>query len=179
MRQQTKRLLNILLFQLGWWGCFIAASQKLSLWSLGTGIVFVLFCHFFLVVDKKVRFKELYFILVTASLGYIADSLWFNLNIVRFSWDFFSMAPLWMFAMWLVFPMAIGHSFSWLERRYIITFLVGGIGAPLSYRFGSSFDLIYFDSPKVLIIYGVYWGIFMNFIVWLKQQRFFKELECA
>ncbi len=173
MNSKSRRILNFILFQLGWWGSFFSAVQKIDFVFLAAFVAAVVGSHFYFVVNRRLRIKEFLFFVLVTPLGYLSDSFWHSLDILKFSWSYSIFPPLWLLGMWSTFPMAIGHSFSWLEGRYIVSFLIGSVGAPLCYRFGENFDLIAFNSLGKMTVYGVYWGILMVFLVRFKQIRFF------
>lgn len=173
MKKQTRSLLNIILFQIGWWACFLMASRGISLWFLLAVVILLVGTHFSVVVQGQGKSRELLFYTLLGLCGYLMDSLFTYFGVLSFTHSFSIFGPLWLLGMWFVFPMSIGYSFSWLKNRYLLTFVLGALGGPLTYRFGESFGLIRLNEMVPIIIYGLYWGLFLNLAVIFKEKPFF------
>jgi hypothetical protein len=165
------RLINFLLFQLGWLACVLAAAaQQAWLGSLlGLGVVVL---HFVLSKQPQVDFKILVLVLI---LGGSWDSLLTALGILRFdSGMMISLfAPHWILVMWLLFATTLNSSLSWMQGRYLLAAVFGAIGGPLAYRAGAALGAVDFSSTfDAMVIIGVGWMLLMpTFVVMAEAAR--------
>ena len=165
------KLVNFVLFQLGWLACVLfAAAQQAWLGSLiGLAIVAL---HFYLSEQSRVDFKIVMLVLI---LGGSWDSLLTALGVLRFdSGMMISLfAPHWILVMWLLFATTLNASLQWLQGRYLLAAVFGAIGGPLAYRAGAALGAVEFSSPlDAMIIIGVGWMLLMpTFIVIAEAAR--------
>ncbi len=153
--------INVILFKIFWWSIVVAASIYMgkSDWLIFPAL-FYLALHFKFVV-KVHKKKELIYLILASAVGYLGDSFFHKYYILNFNESFYSLAPLWLLAIWFVFLSTIGHSLIGLKERPIASFLFGFLLAPLSYQAGESLGLLYYTDLESYLIYSLYWGVMM------------------
>jgi hypothetical protein len=151
-------LLNLVLFQAGWWATLLTAYHNTSLTVLFVGIAILIAIQFKYVVPAKRRARETLFCIGLACFGFLFDSIFYFVGILEFTSSMGLLAPLWLMGMWLLFPMTIGYSFAWLNKKYALAGVLGAIGGPITYKVGAAFDLVDINGLASLLIYALYWA---------------------
>jgi len=152
-------ILNLVLFQAGWWTSLFTAYNDTSLVLLFVLVAFLLCIHFRYIVPANRRNNELLFFVAFTVLGYLIDSVFAYFAVLDFTSTLGGFAPAWLIAMWLLFPMTIGYGFGWLQGKYVLAGFLGAIGGPLTYKVGASFDLVDIHGITNLLIYALYWAL--------------------
>lgn len=170
MSGMTSKLLNFLLYQLGWFCCVLGAAWGYPL-SGALAALLLLLVHL-LLTDSRIA--ELQLILVTGLLGTLVDSLQQAFGILTFktdpSWAFW--LPLWVFVIWTQFASLLRFSLNWLSGRYLLGAGLGLIGGPLAYwsgvRIGAaefSDNLLFSLTPLALV-----WTLMIPLLLWLRSR---------
>jgi len=164
-------IVNYLGLQLGWLACAWGAGNGYP-W-LGPGVVLIhMGIHLYW---SRERQREAIFIVLVALIGMIVDSLQKITGLVNYAADYAALpwlAPAWIVAMWVLFATALNSSLQWLNNRYLLAALLGGIFGPLSYRAGAAFGAATFPFGEIsgLIILAVIWGLVMPLLVWINYK---------
>ncbi len=155
--KNIKNLFNILGFQFSWWSCVLGVKYGWPYFGPCTMFFFLMVhYHFF-----KFNQMELTFIIVTGFIGAIIDTIFLKSDLINYyGLTFGSIAPFWIIAMWLGFAATINHSLAWINKRWIIAFIMGAVFGPLSYLAGIKFNALYFDQTLFnLLILSLVWGL--------------------
>lgn len=163
------KLLNFLLFQLGWFACVIgsAAGQPL------TGSIVAAAIISWHVYRAKNPAQELYLILIAILIGSLWDSL-----LVWQTWLSYpsgilmsNTAPYWIIVMWALFATTLNLSLDWLKRRLVLAFLLGAIAGPLAYYGGARLGAVYFVQPTyALLALMIGWAVFTPLLAVLSRR---------
>ena len=155
---------NIVLFQIGWFGCVLGAANGLA-W-VGSGLALIIAgLHLQLAQHSRVELKLL---LIAVMLGYTWDSAITMTGLIAFTGGGLAqgLAPHWMAALWLVFATTLNVSMRWLRGRWLLAALFGAIGGPLSYYAGAQLGAISFpDLPLGLATQAVGWAVLMPLLL--------------
>lgn len=161
------RLFSTFLFYLGWVVCLQEASKDDffygSLLILGITIYYLYF--------SSCRRADYLLLTLVVAIGPLSDILYAQLGLlhyhsppVLFSW----FPPLWVFLLWGLFAVNL-HLFSWLNNRWWLAILLGGLGGPASYlsvvRLGAVSLLKPF--PVTFMAIGGIWAVFFPGFIWL------------
>lgn len=161
-----KNLFNLLLFQITWFLC---------VWSVGQGTPYygvlvvagALFLHFTWIVTD--RLKEVLCILKIVMLGGIVETISSLVGLIAFKHtsDYFYMYPPYMWAMWANFAMTLHHSMRWLNGRYLLGTVLGGVAGPAAYYGAAGLGAIHLEWNTFIDWAGfaMIWGITMLIIV--------------
>lgn len=168
-----RRVVNFLLFQIGWFACVLSAARGL-VWVGPLTVVLLLGIHFLVVRQRR---NELLLLLMVGAFGTVLDTAIANFGVIRYeatavTW----LCPPWIIAIWFLFAATFNHSFSWLSGRLVLAFFLGAIGGPLSYAAGGRMGALAF-SPETSWAIGVssaIWSVALplcvGFATWLRAR---------
>jgi hypothetical protein len=157
-------LVNIVLFQIGWFACVLGAAQGLP-WA-GT-LVAVVIASVHLVYAKRRR-AELQLLLLVVTLGFAWDSAVTAMGLMQFSTGrmLSGLAPYWIAAMWLSFATTLNVSLRWLRGRAWLAALLGAVGGPLAYFAGAKLGALSFPQPLPgLAAQALGWALLMPLLI--------------
>lgn len=164
------KLLNVGLYQVGWFCCVLGASWPLP--SLGALSALLLTGLHLLLSDK--RSNELLRMLIACSVGVSVDSLQQALGVFTFTpdpgWPLW--LPLWVFVVWIQFATLFRYGLYWLSGRYRLASALGMLGGPLAYwggaRLGAATlgDNLLFSVLSLVLV----WGLVIPAFVWLSDR---------
>lgn len=152
-------ILNIILFQLGWFACVLSAASNQPVFGAVIAVV-IISAHLF--ISKQYK-EELRIITVAMAIGLVWDSL-----IVSMGWITYQsgmivnfMAPYWIVLMWALFATTLNFSMSWLKGKLLLAAIFGAIAGPLAYYAGVKLGAVEFNNAMYsLISLSIGWAIF-------------------
>lgn len=169
-------ILNIVLFQLGWFACVLSAASNQPLFGATVAIV-ILGAHLF--ISKQYK-EELRLIGVAMAIGLVWDSL-----IVSMGWITYQsgmivsfMAPYWIILMWALFATTLNFSMSWLKRKLLLATFFGAIAGPLAYYAGVKLGAVEFkDEINSLIALSLGWAIFTPLLLKISKGNLSSDMD--
>jgi hypothetical protein len=165
----TSKLLNFLLYQLGWFSCVLGAAWGYPL-SGGLSALLLLLVHLLL---TDARIAELKLILIACLLGTLIDSLQQMFGVLTFKTDpnWSLWLPLWVFVIWAQFASLLRFSLNWLSGRYLLGAGLGLIGGPLAYWGGVRIGAAEFGDNLLLSLssLAMVWGLMIPLLIWLRS----------
>lgn len=151
---------NAIGFQLVWFAA-VAGAAKGWWWS---GPLALLGFAAWQLSASRGRRADLLLMLGAAVLGFLIDSLWVRLDMMRFSaplpWS--GVAPIWIVAMWMGFALTLNHSLAGLKSHLWLAALLGLVGGPLAYGVAEHhWSAVTLGAPswRVLLVLGMAWAI--------------------
>ncbi len=163
-------LLNIGLYQLGWFCCVLGAAYDVP--NLGAICALLLVgLHLLLATSRQ---AEAALMLGACLLGVSLDSLQQALGLFTFksnpAWPLW--IPLWVFVIWAQFATLLHYALHWLAGRYLLAALCGLFGGPLAYWAGVRLGAAAFGSSPLLsvAVLGTVWAGLMPGLVWLAER---------
>lgn len=167
----ASRLLNLVLYQAGWFCCVLGAAQGRA--ALGTAVaVALLLVH---VVLVRQRSSEIGLILVAGSIGAVVDSLQACAGLLDFRGDLAGgcLAPPWIAVMWMQFATLFRFGLAFLSRRYLLAAGLGALGGPLAFWTGERLGAVEFATPSwhSLLALAAVWAVALPFLLWLAAVR--------
>lgn len=154
------RLVNYVLFQLGWFACVLGAANGMPWLSL-TAVAPILALHFYWARRPG---AELRLLTVCLLLGLLFDAVLLASGSVAFpngEW-LPGLAPYWMACMWLLLGTTLNLSLHWLRDRVVLAAAFGALGGPLAYLAGEGLGGITLLRPvPALVMLAVGWGLVM------------------
>jgi hypothetical protein len=164
------RLLNFVLYQIGWFACVLGAAYAESPWGIAVAMSLV-GIHMFLTTDRTNQTKLL---LVAASVGFVVDSALLRIGVYQFPNAALvdGLPPLWMSALWIQFATTFRYCLQWLSGRYAICGVLGLAGAPVAFLGGESLGAIAFCAPRFtnLLILGSLWAIAIPLLIFASDR---------
>ena len=111
------------------------------------------------------RKQDLIFMLCVSAIGIFLDHANAYFGILSFpnSNADFTMIPLWLIVLWLVFSLMIPHSLNWLRNNTWLAFVLGGLGGSSSYWLGHKLGALNLAEPLTfsLTIDLIQWAILL------------------
>lgn len=166
----TSKLLNFLLYQLGWFCCVLGAAWGYpisgALWAL-----VLLLVHLLLVETPQ---AELRLVLSACLFGVVIDSSQQALGILIFTpdpgWPFW--LPLWVFVIWAQFASLLRFALNWLAGRYLLGAGLGLVGGPFAYWGGVNIGAAEFGENLLVSItsLALVWAMMIPFLLWLRSR---------
>ncbi len=151
-------LVNILLFQAGWFACVLGAAHGMP-WAGPLGAAAIVAWHLARAAQPG---QELALVVVAAVTGALFETLLVQAGWVRFGTGVLieGTAPYWMVALWTIFATTLNVSLRWLRARTGLAALFGAIGGPAAYYAGAelgALELVRIDAALVAIAAG--WAV--------------------
>ena len=146
-------VLNIILFQIGWWACVLGAANQLP-W-LGPVVMLVPVGWWLATGGHAGR------LVAIALIGFAVDCLLAAAGFVVFPNQplLLGLCPLWMLALWFGFATLLDRSLAWMRGSIVLPLLFGVLGAPLAYIGAVALQALQVEAgvmPWVAIAAG--WG---------------------
>jgi hypothetical protein len=164
------KLLNFLLYQLGWFCCVLGAAWGFPRSGAFAALLFLLI-HLLLADSRS---AELRLILVSCLLGILVDSLQQSFGVLTFKTDpgWTLWLPLWVFVIWAQFASLLRFSLNWLSGHYLLGAGLGLIGGPLAYWGGVRIGAAEFGGNLLLSIssLALVWALMIPLLLWLRSR---------
>ena len=160
---------NFVLFQIGWFACVLGGANAQYAW-LGSLIVAVIIVVHVLRAGNPP--DEIRLIVLATVIGTLWDSSLTLAGLYQFNAGVIldGMAPHWLIAMWALFATTLNVSMKWLQGRYLLAAVFGGLGGPLAYFAGHKLGAVDFNPMMTtLVIMGIGWSLIMPLLVYLSS----------
>jgi len=158
-------IINILLFQLGWFACVLGGAYGHALLGSLVAVAIILF-HCYRSTD---RITEIRLLTVALIIGFIFESIvsWQGLARYNHGQYFDMIAPHWMILMWPLFATTLNLSMRWLKNLApLLVGLFGAAFAPLAYYAGFKLGAVEYDDLTLsLSIISIAWAALLPALV--------------
>ncbi|TZF90366.1 DUF2878 domain-containing protein [Cognatilysobacter lacus] len=157
------RLLDAVAYQGVWFAAVLGAGSGHAWPGAVAGGAFAA-VH---LADANTRASKLTLLLAGIGFGLLLDGALEHAGWVRHAaegdtWRRIVGAPVWILALWAVFPLTLTCSFAALQSRTWLAAALGAIGGPLAYlgaaRGASALEFVA-PAPQVIAVLAVGWGI--------------------
>lgn len=149
-----KKLINILLFYVGWYIAVIFHNIYAA--------VIVLVLAFMNIIVMRYNYKEAIIIFVLAVLGSTSDAIMHNLGVYSFAYTnkFFILDNLWLLSLWIIFLTTFNSSLVFLKNFKIYWLcIMGFLGGAFSYFIAFKLKVINFPDILLSLFYiGMIWS---------------------
>lgn len=162
-------LLNLVLYELGWFACVLGAAWDVG--ALGATLAIGLAVIHLVISDRPE--KEWPLMLAAVCIGLVVDTLHARLGVLEFrGHQAGTVAPLWVLALWLQFATVLHFCLSWLSRRYFLASVLGLIAGPLAFLGGERLGAATFGDPWLLSlgVIGLSWALALPTLVWIADR---------
>ena len=169
MGSQPSALVNIVMFQLGWFACVLGAAHGTP-WLGPVATALAVFVHLF--IAPRVL-PELQLLMASLFVGLLWETLVLQLGLVRFEagGSMSRWAPLWIIAMWPLFATTLNCSLGFLHGRYLLAAALGAVGGPLAYYAGQQLGaLTLTPTTSALLVQGAGWALLMPLLMLLARR---------
>jgi hypothetical protein len=153
-----KFVLNMLLFQIGWFACVLGAASGLP-WAGVVAAIAIIGWHLARATQPK---RELALVAVAALAGATFETV-----LVQAGWVHFDSgvllegtAPYWMVALWALFATTLNVSLRSLREHPWLAALLGAVGGPVAYYAGAQLGALEFATVgTALAAIGAGWAL--------------------
>ena len=159
------KLLNFLLFQVGWFICVLGAANDSTFLALAL-VTTLIIIHITITPHKIDDIKLFAYALI---IGFVYDGFIQFYGLILYNsagWQF-PLPPLWILMLWVLFSMTLNHSLSWLKGRIIISSVFGFVGGPLAYIAAEKLGAITITSSQTIFILALGWAIITPTLIFL------------
>lgn len=170
MSATMSKLINIVLYQIGWFSCVLGAAWGYPF--AGSFLALLLIAVHLILTES--RGAEIKLMLLSCLLGVIVDSTQQALGVFAFKtvpgWPLW--LPLWIFVIWIQFATMFHYALYWLSGRYLLAAFFGLFGGPLAYwggvRLGAAQfgDSLFFSIATLAIV----WALVTPLLFWLSKR---------
>jgi hypothetical protein len=137
-----KILINLILFQLGWFFCVLGGDLYALVY-----LPIALLLHQCLVLTDR---GEWWLILAVAIVGSCWDVLMVQVGVMHYGSDLLFGIPLWLLCLWLLFATTFRYSLFWLRQNLWLTALLAALVGPANYWLGTKITEASIASPVLL-----------------------------
>lgn len=160
----NNKLVNFIVFQVGWFSCVLSAANGYPWVGLMVvSLIVALHIH-----AAKQRTHEFQLLALAVVLGLVFDSLLVSTGWVRYPSGMLiaGIAPYWILAMWALFSITLNLSMGWLKNSLILASVMGAIFGPLSYLAGARLGaIILVDAVSSMVLLAIVWALVMPILI--------------
>lgn len=167
----TIRVIYLYIF----WFLFIYSSKTNFGWTTPVLAIFIIYIDKYFFYPKDSIKKVTLFTVLTLGFGLILDNLLIKLGHMSFGPSNFS--PPYMWAIWLIFVPYFQFAFNRFYNQLIISSVMAGVFAPISYRGGTEIADLNISGTKGMVAIGIGWAIVFPALVVIHRKLFFNKAE--
>jgi hypothetical protein len=147
------KILNLMMFQLGWAICVLGGNLMAVAYSL-----VALLIHHRYVLQSKSEWKLVGFIVL---VGITWDSLLVFFGLIAYPDAVWFSLPVWMVCLWILFATTFMHSMAWLSNYSWLCVFVGAVFGPISYWAGVELSEASFGGSPIMsmVVIAAGWAI--------------------
>jgi hypothetical protein len=146
-------------YELVWFTAVIGAGHGLP-WP---GVAGTLLFAAWRLAGSRHRWTELRLIAVALLLGFLLETLWVRLGLIRYAAPWPKQThPAWLIALWAAFALTVVPLFGYLHGRPWLAAALGAVGGPLAYLGAArGWHAVLLPAPEwpSLLALAVGWGI--------------------
>jgi hypothetical protein len=153
-------LVNVTLYQLGWFALVLGAARGWPWAGAGVGLV-LLAIHLVLARERR---PELLLVVAVGFLGTVVDSAQAFAGTFVFESGYWSywVVPFWLTVMWMQFATLFHFALRWLSGRSLLSAVLGAVGGPAAYWTGERLGGVIFPMGtrhSLLILTAVWFAV--------------------
>lgn len=156
---KSTRVINFIIFQLGW--IIIVYYHNFLSGLAGLGLTLVNY------IILRVSLKEVILGFVIAFFGILNDLIMMKFGFLTLNNAAILPIPLWLAALWLLFVSTFSSSLEWLIRLNLLTTaFLGAFGGAISYCAGESLNALSYHITLVpsFLFHGLNWFLLFPFL---------------
>jgi Protein of unknown function (DUF2878) len=170
MSPVATKLLNVILYQAGWFCCVLGAAQD---WPIIGALSALMLAGIHLSLSRSRKTEGLR-MLGACLVGISVDSIQQGLGVFTFktdpAWPLW--LPLWVFVIWAQFATLFRYALHWLSGRYLLAAIFGMFGGPLAYWGGIKLGAASLGENPVFSIASltIFWALLTPALFWMSNR---------
>lgn len=164
LSRSNEFVLRSLCYTVGWFWCVLfGIHRQLILATIGAVIlIFFQLCY----TKRKniaLYIQDAILVLFSVPLGTLLETFFIQTKLILYVNTTNKLPPVWIIFLYPLFSLLLNHSLKIIKKSYLVSFLFGFLGAPLSYIAGISLGGLTFQYPLIQtwIMIGICWGLFL------------------
>lgn len=157
-------LLNSLCYTIGWFWCVLFGIHDQSILAT-IGAVFLILFQLYCtkIKDIALYIQDVLLVIFSVPLGALLEMFLIQTSFIYYANTTGMLPPIWIVFLYPLFSLLLNHSLKIIKKNYLVSFLLGFLGAPLSYIAGNSLGGLTFPYPllQTWILIGICWGLFL------------------
>ena len=157
-------LLNSFCYTTGWFWCVLFGIHNHSiLAAIGAVCLILLQLYCTKIKDIALYIQDVLLVVFFVPLGAVLEMFFIQTKFIHYTNSTGIFPPIWIVVLYPLFSLLLNHSLKIIKKKYLASFLVGCLGAPLSYIAGSSLGGLTFSYSLLptWIVIGICWGFFL------------------
>lgn len=148
-----KILINLALFQIGWFVCVVGGDIYAVAFTLAA-----LFIHNWLVLSSASEWKLIGIVVV---VGCLWDVLMAQSGVISYSDPILFGIPVWLVCLWFLFATTFMHALFWMNRHLALAMIFAAVMGPASYWLGSNLTDADLGLPILtsLLVMAIGWAL--------------------
>jgi hypothetical protein len=169
LRTRSSILLNVGLFQVGWWACILSAANDRAL-QAALALAGIVSIQVLIHVSPA---RSLLLALACLGLGAVIETILAALHVsaYRSAGFMLGLAPAWMAGLWALLSTTLDVSLRWLRGRWLLGFTLGAAAGALSYAAGARFGALALPRGYSLWVIAAVWGVALPLLIQLACLR--------
>lgn len=155
-------------YTIGWFWCVLFGIQGQSLVAfLGAAALLGFQLYYEKKRDTRFYIQDLLLVIFSIPLGILFELIYIHSGLLAYSDGSVNFPPIWITSLYPLFAMLINHSLRIIKTSYLLSFVTGCLGAPLSYLAGHSLGGVTFGYPlfESCLLIGISWGVYLALLV--------------
>lgn len=156
--------INSLCYTLGWFWCVLFGIHGQPIIAvIGAVLLIIIQLYCTKIKDIGLYIQDLLLAMISIPLGILLEIFFIQTTLIHYIHSNEITPPIWIVCLYPLFSLLLNHSLNIIKKNYLRSFLVGLLGAPLSYIAGASLGGVTFIYPlfQTWIIIGISWGVFL------------------
>jgi predicted DCC family thiol-disulfide oxidoreductase YuxK len=157
-------LLNSLCYTVGWFWCVLfGISGHSTLAAMGALFLILFQLYYTKIRDVGLYIQDILLVFFSIPVGILLEMLFIQVNLLHYVNSPKVFPPMWIVCLYPLFSLVINHSLNVIKKNHLVAFLIGFLGAPMSYVAGHSLGGLTFQYPlfQTWIWIGICWGGFL------------------
>lgn len=135
-KSSARVLVNVCLFQAGWWACVLGAAHGYA-WLGVMAVAVIAVIHLcFVSVQRRLDLLLGVCALLLGMIGDTAAAAAGAFDAGQLAWAG-PLAPPFMLALWVNFALTLTTTLRWVQSRYVLAAVLGAVSGPLAYYAGA------------------------------------------
>jgi predicted DCC family thiol-disulfide oxidoreductase YuxK len=165
-------ILNSFCYTVGWFWCVLLSIHGHPVLAIiGVAFLILFQLYFTKINDVSLYIQGVILVIFSIPIGALLEIFFSATGLIHYANTSKILPPIWIILLYPLFALLLNHSLKIIKKNYFTSFIMGFLGAPLSYIAGNSLGALTFSHPVKLtwVIIGISWGFFLCFLVKIER----------